>query len=505
MTIMKTRYSKIVFAFTLLSLVLTGCTNDFEEINTNPNQPEQISNPGLLLPGLIRGVANRTYNGAWNRGNIVADYGADQFVSAFDWSAGDAVGYFLWDFYDHLRNVQGMYDLAVKNELKNYQGISLVLKSFLYQSMTDIYGNIPYSEAIKAKSDGINFPKYDSQEEIYAGILSDLTLANDLLSASNEPVSGDVLYNGDIMKWKKFANSLRLRCLLRISDRKDPTAAMSEIVSNPATYPLFTSYQEQAALQYLTEFGNEFPRYRGNGFGQSASQTMVNILKDLNDTRLRVFAQPTPASAGSATPVYVGVPNGIADESTFNGGTANQSLPGLMWAPTNASPAFASPVAVQTLLMTYGELQFILAEAAERDFIDGDPEDYYLAGIQSQFDYYASRIPSNYVFPKPADVQPAASYYSQNTVAYTGTQEEKLEKIWLQKWLALYNSGFEGWSEWRRTGVPTITPGPNSLGFVPVRMIYPLSEQATNRANYDAAVDAQGADNTETHVWWDVN
>lgn len=500
---MKTVYIKTIVLLIVFNLGLTGCTDNFEEINTNLNEPEQLSNPGLLLPEIIRGAMNDSYTGAWRRGNIVADYLANQFVSAFDWSPADAEEYFLWSYYGHLRNVQNVIDLATGNDMKNYEGIALVLKSYFFQSMTDIYGSIPYSQATKARSENINFPEYDTQEAIYAGILADLARANELLSPSNEAVTGDILYNGDVTKWKRFANSLRLRCLLRISDRTDPSAQMSAIVSDPVTYPLFTGNADQAALQYLDQLNNEFPRYRGQ-FGESASQTMVDILKTLNDPRLYVFAQPTPSTAGSVNPQYVGVPNGIADEDTFNEGAANQSLPGLLWAPLNSSPQYASPTAAQALLMTYGELQFILAEAAERGFISGDPEAYYLAGIKSQFDYYASRIPANFVFPKAPDVQPATSYYSQATVAYTGAQAAKLEKIWLQKWLSLFNCGFEGWSEWRRTGVPVITPGPNSLGFVPVRFLYPLTEQSTNNANYLKAVQAQGPDNTQTRVWWDV-
>src|SRR5690606_36200947 len=118
--------------------------------------------------------------------------------------------------------------------------IGLVLKSFFFQSLTDIYGNIHYSQALKAKNGNINFPAYDSQEAIYNGILDDLALANTLLSPSNEAVSGDILYNGDVTKWRKFANSLRLRCLLRISARVDPQAQMTAIVSDPVSYPLFT-------------------------------------------------------------------------------------------------------------------------------------------------------------------------------------------------------------------------------------------------------------------------
>jgi hypothetical protein len=296
-----------------------------------------------------------------------------------------------------------------------------------------------------------------------------------------------------------------MRCLLRISARRDPSADMTAIVSDPVTYPLFTGNDDQAALQYLDQLGNEFPRYRAFGFGASASENMVNILKDLADPRLYVFAQPTSSTAGSANPEYVGVPNGIANEATFNGGEQNQSLPGLLWAPIFANPDLASPTAVQTLMMTYGELQFILAEAAEQGYISGDPEAYYLEGIQSQFDYYASRIPDNYVFPTAADVQPDPGYFTSDPVAYAGTHEDKLKKIWLQKWLALFNCGFEGWSEWRRTNVPVITPGPNSLGFVPVRFLYPLTEQSANLENYTRAVEHQGPDNTQTHVWWDVD
>jgi len=500
---MKALYIKSTLVFLVISLVATSCTDDFEEINSNPNQTEKLSTPGLLLPGIIRGAMHDSYTGSWRRGNVVADYLANQFVSAFDWSPADAEEYFLWSYYGHLRNVQALADLAIANDLKNYQGISLVLKSFFFQSMTDIYGDIPYAQAIKAKTGNINFPEYDTQESIYNGILQDLALANDLLSSSNEAVSGDILYNGDILKWKKFANSLRLRCLLRISDRVDPTAQMTAIVSDPVAYPLFSGNGDQAALQYLNQLGNEFPRYRGT-FGESASENMVNILKGLNDPRLYVFAQPTVATAGGANPQYVGVPNGIADESVFNGGPDNQSLPGLLWAPLNSSPQFASPTAAQTLMMTYGELQLILAEAAERGFISGDPQAYYLQGVKSQFDYYASRIPENFVFPRPSDVLPPDSYYSQATVAYAGTQEEKLQKIWLQKWLALFNCGYEGWSEWRRTGIPQITPGPNSLGFVPVRFLYPLTEQSSNKENYLKAIAVQGPDNTQTRVWWDV-
>ena len=503
---MKNSWKKKLWAFMLVLSVTAACTDEFEEINTNPNVPESVNNPGLLLPSVIRSTLNDHYTGSWRRGAIVADYLANQFVSAFDWTPSDASEYFLWSFYGKLRDIQNMIEISEENGYENYRGIALVYRSFLFQSLTDIYGDIPFSEAVKAKSDNINFPVYDTQEEIYTGLLADLEEANSILGTGAESVTGDILFDGDLMNWRKFANSLQLRILMRQSDRIDPSAAMQRILGDPDTYPIFTSHEDQAALQYLDELGNEFPRYRVTTYGGTThlSTTLETYLKDLNDPRLVVFASPTPATASASVKEYAGVPNGINNEDTYNGGSANQSPPGLLWAPLVYS-AESSPTAAQSLLMTYSELQFILAEAVEKGYITGDAEAYYISGIEDQFDYYASRIPENFTYPQVADVLPDASYYTQENVAYEGTTEEKLEKIGVQKWLALFNCGYEGWSEWRRTGIPNIVPGPNSSGTVPLRHFYPLSEGNLNKVNYDAANARQGGDLLQTRVWWDVN
>jgi len=503
---MKKIINKSIILIVVFNLITFSCTEDFDEINTNPNEPDQLSSPGLLLPTILRESMNDYYTGSWRRGNVVADYLANQFVSAFDWTPSDASEYFLWSFYGHLRNVMVMYEIALEQGNDNYQGIALVIKSFMFQNLTDIYGEIPYSQATKAK-ENVNFPEYDTQEQIYSGILADLETANGMLDPANGVVTGDILYYGDVSKWKKFANSLRLRCLLRISGRKDTSSDIAAIVGDPATYPIFENNGDQAALQYLDQLGNEFPRYRVSNYAGSTwpSESMVERFKAMNDPRLYVFAQPTPSTAGGSNLDYLGVPNGIENEDTYNGGQAFQSPPGLLWASWAWDEELSSPTAAQTLLMTYPELQFILAEAAEKGWISGDAATFYQAGMESHFEYYASRIPDNYTFPTASDVIPDPSYYDQEAVKYEGTQDEKLDKIWYQKWVALFNSGFEGWSHWRRTGVPTIEAGPNSLGFVPVRHLYPLSEQNLNKANYDASVARQGPDNTQTRVWWDVD
>ncbi|MCG8307942.1 MAG: SusD/RagB family nutrient-binding outer membrane lipoprotein [Cytophagales bacterium] len=503
---MKKIFRKSIASVFSLIFVFSSCTDDFDEINTNPNAPDQLTSPGLLLPTIIRESMDDYYTGSWRRGNVVADYLANQFVSAFDWTPSDASDYFLWGFYGHMRNVNTMYEIAGEQENLNYQGIALVLRAFMFQNLTDIYGEIPYSEAIQAKNN-INFPKYDTQQEIYQGIISDLAAANDMLSMDNGVVTGDILYNGDVLKWKKFANSLRLRCLLRISGVQETSQDIASIYSDPTKYPIFGSNDDNATLQYLDQLGNEFPRYRATNYGSTtrASEPMVERFKATNDPRLYVFAQATPATMGGSNPEYLGVPNGIANEDQYNGGQANQSQPGLLWASITFDAEMSSPTAAQSLLMTYSELQFILAEAAERGWIPADASAFYTTGMESNFAYWASRIPDKFVFPTAADVIPDPSYYQQEPINYDGTQQQKLEKIYYQKWIALFNNGFEAWSHWRRTGVPEIIAGPNSLGFVPVRHLYPLSEQNLNRENYDVAVKRQGPDNTQTRVWWDVD
>ena len=501
---MKKYKINFIILIAVFSGVISSCTEGYEEVNTNTNEPETVSDPGLLLMPIIRDLANDNYRESVSKANIMGDYTERQFISMFQFPAADEP---FWDFYGYIRGLHEIIVISQKGGKNRYEGIALVLRSFMFQKLTDLYGNIPYSEAVSAIG-GINYPKYDTQQEVYNGILADLKEANLLLSSTNEPISGDILFNGDIMKWRKFANALSMRCLMRISGVQDPSVAMSEIVDNPAQYPLFQSHSDQAALQYIDELGNEFPGYRDRAgdYTKHITENFLAHLVSLNDPRKEVYAQPTAASvAGGGTLEYVGVPNGIMNEKDFNGSEQNQSLLGLLWTPRSEYEVIASPTAAQSLLMTNSELQFILAEAAEKGYISGNAEAYYLAGIEDQFDYFSSRIPAYYTLPTASSVMPTASYYTQAGVAYTGTQSELLNKIWIQKWFSLYGNSYEGWSHWRRTGVPSISAGVTSDGYVPVRMIYPSSERSANPDQLDLAISAQGSDADNTRLWWDVN
>jgi hypothetical protein len=287
---------------------------------------------------------------------------------------------------------------------------------------------------------------------------------------------------------------------------------MKKILDNPATYPLFENHSEQAALQYLSDRPeNESPYYRGGngGTGTKVSKQLVDYLKSMNDTRLKVYALPTPNSSTTGDPadfVYEGDLNGIGMLPDPN----NTSGAGLMWMSIQYDPNLASPTAGQGVLLSYSEVQFILAEAAENGYINGGSaaaETYYTNGIASQFDYYSSRIPafyeSSYLQLAPSDIFADNAYYAQPEVAYTGSTQEKLEKIWLQKWISLYMVGFEAWFEWRRTGFPNIPVGPVGPGYIARRALYPADEMRINETNYKQAVNWLGADDLESRVWWD--
>lgn len=494
--------------------VTTSCDKDFEEINTNPNVPTTVT-PDLLLSGVIRNTLNNQVGEAWGIGNIVVQHTAKiQFVNEDRYLWNEQNG--IWNtVYGNMRNLQAVIDFAANADpvQNNYLGVALILKSWMFSLATDAYGDIPYSEATKGKQ-GIYQPKYDAQQYIYEGILADLERANTILGTSAESISGDLLYGGGagaIIRWRKLANSLRLRYLMRISDQVDTKAEMQAIVSNPDANPIFESNEDNAALTYLESAPNQWPLYttRVGSFDEfRLSKTLGDYLTSIQDPRLAVFARPTENSVAAGTPVIEGIPNGLEDTEalSYNGGPQNVSRIGLTFGCLVCNDNGPAPVpnAARSTIMSYAELQFILAEARERNFIStGNAETYYLNGIQANLDYYEEIVPAQYGI----DLTIPAGYFTQAEVDYSGATGDKLRKIGTQKWIALFFNGLEAWFDWRRTNIPALIPGQDNLNDdkIPVRYIYPSAEQSLNGTNRNEAVGRQGADDLNTRVWWDVN
>ena len=223
------------------------------------------------------------------------------------------------------------------------------------------------------------------------------------------------------------------------------------------------------------------------------SKTLSDRLIEFNDPRLSVFARPTVASVTAGRPQYVGVPNGLDDVSAlaYNGGAQNISRVGATYyidgfgTPTDASLNIA-----RGIIMNYAELQFILAEAAQKGLITtGTARGYYEEGIKASFNFYGLEVPAGYL------AQPGVAFEPANALQLIGTQ----------KWIAFFYSGLEAWFDWRRTGYPDLRPGQSNLNNnrIPVRYIYPGSEFSLNRTAVEAAIATQGPNDLNTPVWWD--
>jgi hypothetical protein len=490
--------NRIKYIFLLVILVLAGaCDEGFEEINTNPNQPVEVA-PSAILPGIIRSAVNASVDQSYLVGNNIVQLTAKTLrveVDIYNWNAFANITWF--PMYESLRNVDALEEVADETNNQNYQGIALVMKSWIFSVLTDAYGDIPYSQAIAADQD-INFPIYDAQEDIYLsedGLLANLERANDLLDPNGEPIAGDILYDGDISNWIKLTNSLRLRLLMRISE-KEPQRAINGIqeIVNEGDYMM--NYQDNATLEYLNAFPNQFPLLplkTGDFDAVNVAERVVNVFEELNDPRLTVYARPRNAPIeANESPVYRGLANG-SGESTESSRLGYQyfDYPGHQTAAEKADG----------IIMTNAETQFILAEAAEKGWINGDAEEYYRAGILSSMSYYEVDLP--YTTPEgDATIESFEEYYQQPEVDYVQA-ENKLQRIGEQKWISLYFTGLEAWFDWRRTGFPMLEPTPNNENNdqIPVRFIYPGQEQNLNGENYRAAIASQGTDNVNTRMW----
>ncbi len=490
---MKTIIKKV--SLVLLAIwILNACTSEFEEINTNPNAPTSV-NSSLILPKVVRNMVNTVMNESWGIGNIVIQHTAkNQFVNEDRYLWGEING--IWNTtYDNVRDLNIIIAQSEAANQQNYKAIALILKSWMFSLVTDCYGDVPYTEAGRGKTAGINFPKYDTQESIYDGILADLQQANTLIGTTGEVIAGDPVFNGDLTKWRKLANSLRLRYLMRISGKRNVATQMAAIVNNLSANPIFTGNADNGVYNYRAAAPDQFPLFttRIGSFNEfRASQTLMNVLTNFSDSRREVFFRPTPATEQASNPVFVGIPNGLGDVEAlqFNGGPQFQSRIGaLFYEQANTTQGLA---VAKGVIMTYAELQFILAEAAKRNLISGgdaQAQAYYESGITASFAYYGLTLPTNYL--------------SQTGVAYNTT--DALTLIGTQKWIALFYQGLEAWFDWRRTGIPALTPAATNQtnGIIPTRFIYPLSEQSLNGPNRAEAVTRQGADAITTKVWWD--
>jgi hypothetical protein len=390
-------------------------------------------------------------------------------------------------------------------------GPALAMQVWDLSYMTDTFGDIPWSQALKADS-GVFSPAYDKQQAVYAAMFAQLNRAvTDMAaSAAGEPTLGsaDPIYNGDVTKWEKFSNSLRARLALRIVN-VDPATANTELTKafgGPGG--VFASNADNAQLKYPGDgvFDNPIASTLKTRDDFRMSQTLMNIMLGLSDPRVPIYATPTvDFSNGKAGAVqFAGMPNGLLTDSAgkfFN----IASRPGLIFYPgATAYGTLGGNGAKQPVVfMTFEELSFIKAEAAERSLGGLTPAQaagFYNDGITASMQRWSAYIGATAV--TPAQI---TAYLAQPNVAYKGGAAGLIQ-IATQKYIALFTDGYNAWAEWRRTCQPsTVKHGPSTIvAYIPRRFYYPTAEVSANGSSVAAAIASQGADNFQTAVWWDT-
>lgn len=497
---------KIIYTVLVVLLVFTSCDNGFEELNVNPTKSAQIAPQSKLTATMLRTSGER-YE-AWRANLIYQSTMMQHFATTAGYWSGDKYtmnrGYAssLWDRY-YGGPVKGIEDILAQltEEGAEYPAemiaIANIWRVTIYSRLTDLYGDVPYSEAGKGYVEGILKPKYDAQSAIYADMLSQLETATAALSSggTSDWGSADIIFGGDIAKWRRYGNSMMLRLGLRLI-KVDPSGAQAW-ATKAISGGVMESNSDIAYIQHTD--GPEGINRNGNGEvflvdgSPRISKTFMDFLQGGNDPRLPILAQRR--SDGSTNPAdLIGFPNGLngqmlldltGEENTNNYAEPNRSI--------------ITGVDAPMFFQTYAEVEFMLAEAAERwGLAGGDVEGHYNAGVTAAMKYLG-------LYGAAAEISDAdiATYLANNPF----DANNAMEMIGTQYWAATFLNEYESFANWRRIELPVLVPvnfpGNETNGTIPRRLTYPTSEQSANPENYGAAVAAQGPDELVTRVWWD--
>jgi hypothetical protein len=560
MRIMK-KINKIILIFLCVSglLLANACTKKYETLNTDPRLvTADLVNVGYLLTNVeANGIVS---SGSYGNGTYGAFCGMDVRSDDNPFTNGANPGEWDFQYTNQLNNLSNIIQLieakSNKADFVNHEAIARILKAWDVSLLTDTYGDIPYTQSCLPIDKVVLSPKYDTQQSIYLDMFKELKeAAAQLDDSKNSYGSADLVYNGDTGKWRKLANSLRLRLALRVS-YADPALATAQI-SDLSEADLLATLDDDAFVKNNTDFPDHLnPRYyRIINYGTvqesvQAHKILIDILRNdgiHEDPRIGIYADTVTATfkGGTSSNGYPFPNIDYRGQPTLGNVTEEYKYPWGFNTVSQLSDLWRVPV-VAPAIMKCSEVYFALAEARLRGLLpaagfNSDPNFYYQKGIDAGIEWakwfyalVAPQIPDlmkNYLHYEghygvigaqwtDADVQNYLSYKAiknanitsfKGTPIYTlsGTDDAKLEMIMNQKLVALYPDEFQGWCEYRRTGYPAqgLSPDVNSelKGKVPRREKYPVSEQTTNSTNYNDALSRIGVDSRLSKFWWDAN
>lgn len=548
---MKRLYIYILTAVSFLGLS-TSC-NDFGDVNVDPENPNQGN---MDYRYLFTQVQAQIAGSDWDiwRNACIYSINMMQQTSSVNWSQGVFYTYnsgyssAFWDnFYsggrgtirntvDILHNWKGNPNYAYE-----YQ-YTRIMKAYIFHRMTDLYGDVPYSQAGLGYIETIGKPVYDTQKGIYDDLLNELDEVNVALSAL--PVSTvasdiDQLYNGDSEKWRKFANSLMLRLAMRLT-KVDPTKAAT-YVQKAVSNGLFTSSADDAILvRKGAVVTNDSAEPFGKIISQEDSQAFylseyfVNNLKSNNDPRLYLLGTKVSKAetrwtdgagydygSSSVLDSIRGLPigyRGSGDFSIYKAEGFPQRFinnPDLDWRPHYAlinRYTFARPDG-PSILVTYAQNNLLLSEAAAKGFISGSAQDYFTKGVQASMEQYSNYDAATSLYNKYLTPENVSSYINSRLTAFS---TNPLKEINWEYYVLTFGDPYETFANWRRSGYPELSsvyaapynrPAyPNrATSEIPRRFVYPTAETTSNKTNYDAAVkNLDNGDTFNSRVWWDA-
>lgn len=480
----------------VLTVLLMSC-DDFGNTNVDSNNPSNVQ-PELLLTNAQRSISSTVGAGEGSLRGIVwtQQIAETQYTDRAQYS-NTSLDFNGW-YTGPLIDLQTIIDLNTDEDTRgdvlsggsnaNQIAVARILKAYFFHVMTDTWGALPYSDALQGRD---NFsPAYDLQSDIYEDLIVELNEAVAQMD-NGAGVTGDILFNGDMDAWATFANSIRARIALRMADA-NPSLAEAEFTDalNDGVITADVMYN------YLADADNENPwygRFRTRT-DYAISDVLADYMKDLEDHRILVYANPAPDLNNGDSEVTFDEINGMDYDAENAGDITNASIS----FPGSAIGAGGPGVGVQNAplpIITVAELNFARAEAVERGWITGVAEDHYLAGIEASWNQWGVYDEANFL-----------DYVTEPEVMYSSGDWQ--EKIGTQKWIALFPNGYQVYAEWRRLDYPELTPHEFALtqdNQIPVRNRYPSSEAEINTANYEKAVQDQGADAHNTYLWWDVD
>jgi hypothetical protein len=519
---------KFIF-LTVFSLLVAGSCSDFEDLNTNPDTAATV--PSDMIATQVMKDTWRFFNPNptdWSNNNVWLKHTArldnsgnigGQYYNPYPYSGFGA--------FKRLTDLKKMVEFSVGLPTEpSYKGLALFMKAYWGFNSTIELGDIPYSEAGMAE-DGITQPKYDKQADVIISILKDFEAAEASFAAGVN-FTGDIMYGGDVAKWRRLCNTMQLKVIQTIS-KKATDAQKSRFAAIVAANNLMTGYANDLKLSYLDNPNATNAMYGGetNRIYSAGSKLLVDNLKLLNDRRLFYFLEPALseiAPLGSKLPsdfnAYVGAPTELApDVLALNRASHMYSLVNIRYT--------VSRIGDPWLKVTYSEQCFIIAEAIEEGWLSGDSKSYYENGVKAQLAYY-SNLPYHLSTGKPGEVQPPftgqagiahgmpidQAYidgYFTGAAAYAAVKADRLKQIWMQRWfIDFFQAGGSYYPTFLRTGYPVFpldpatSQNPEDKTKYPQRSKYDTGEQVTNPVNYKAAIDSQygGFDGINKIPWY---